>query len=85
MSLSTIPDMLLKGTSNSDLIQTCRALNNSAYIVATADLQEQIPELLEMGANEVVLPYSLTGKHIFGTVKEKWSCSSKEELKATAG
>lgn len=62
--LSTIPDMLLKNTSNLSLVKTCRLLAPNAVIVATADSTEQIEDLKINGANEVLLPYSLIGDHI---------------------
>jgi Trk K+ transport system NAD-binding subunit len=43
--LSTIPDMLLRGTSNKAMVTACRALAPNAYIVATADSAEQIDVL----------------------------------------
>jgi Trk K+ transport system NAD-binding subunit len=62
--LSTIPDLLLKGTTNSHLVRTCRALAPHATIVATADTNAQIAELKRAGANEVILPYSLAGEYL---------------------
>lgn len=62
--LSTIPDMLLKGTSNQAMVKACRALAPQALIVATADEDEQIVDLQSRGANEVLLPYSLIGTHL---------------------
>ena len=62
--LSTIPDMLLKNTSNLSLVKTCRMLAPHALIVATADAAEQAEELKNSGANEVLLPYSLIGETI---------------------
>lgn len=61
--LSTIPDMLLKGTNNFKLVKTCRALAPLATIVATADYKEQVQELKKAGATEVMLPYSLVGQY----------------------
>jgi Kef-type K+ transport system membrane component KefB len=62
--LSTIPDMLLKNTSNLSLVKTCRMLAPNALIVATADAAEQAEELKNSGANEVLLPYALIGETI---------------------
>ena len=62
--LSTIPDMLLKNTSNLSLVKTCRMLAPNALIMATADSAEQAEELKTSGANEVLLPYSLIGEAI---------------------
>ena len=62
--LSTIPDLLLKGTTNAHLVKTCRAIAPHANIVATADTNSQVSELKRAGANEVILPYTLGGEHI---------------------
>ncbi len=64
MILSTIPDMLLKGTSNASLVKTCRALAPNAVIVATAESGAQVEALKKEGANEVLLPYGLVGDHV---------------------
>ncbi len=62
--LSTIPNMLLKGTKNEDIVRICRSLNPTAYIIATAEHSTQVIELTRLGANEVVLPYTLAGKFV---------------------
>lgn len=62
--LSTIPDALLKGTNNQSLVTTCRTLAPNAVLVATADSAEMIEVLKTSGANEVLLPYALTGAHL---------------------
>lgn len=67
--LSTIPDMLLKGTTNSKLVRICRSLNPTAYIVATADFSGQVEGLRDCGANEVLLPYSMAGKYLVPLVR----------------
>ena len=66
--VSTIPDMLLKGTSNQAMVKACRALAPQATIVATADEMEQVVELKSTGANEVLLPYSLMGRQLVDIV-----------------
>lgn len=62
--ISTIPDVLLKGTSNLELVRACRSLNPTATIIATADLSEQVDELKRAGATEVILPYSMAGEFL---------------------
>ena len=61
---STIPDMLLKKTSNLSLVKTCRTLAPNAVIVATADSTGQMEELKKNGADDVLLPYSLIGESL---------------------
>ena len=62
--LSTIPDMMLKNTSNLSLVKTCRMLAPNAVIVATADSTHHMEDLKICGANEVLLPYALVGETI---------------------
>jgi Trk K+ transport system NAD-binding subunit len=69
--ISTIPDMLLKGTSNSGLVRLCRSMNPKAYIVATADFKDQAQELAALGANEVLAPHSLVGKYLVPVIKAR--------------
>ena len=54
--ISTVPDSLLKGTSNARLVRLLRELNPTAKIIATADVIEQASELLEAGADYVNVP-----------------------------
>ncbi len=54
--ISTIPDSLLKGTSNEKLVRLLRGLNPSAKIIATADILAQAEQLLEAGADYVTVP-----------------------------
>jgi Kef-type K+ transport system membrane component KefB len=51
--LSTLPDAILKGTSNARLVREARELNPSALIVATAENFPQVSELYAAGANFV--------------------------------
>ncbi len=69
--LSTIPDMLLKGTDNLGLVRTCRAFAPQATIIATADVPAMAERLREAGANTVLLPYSLVGEHLAGLLYER--------------
>jgi voltage-gated potassium channel Kch len=69
--LSTIPDMLLKGVTNMELVKTCRFLSSGAYILATADSTEHALKLKEAGASEVIVPYQLTGETIAAFVQLK--------------
>jgi Kef-type K+ transport system membrane component KefB len=62
--VSTVPDVLLRGTSNEKLVSMCRAMNRDAFIIATADINQKIPNLKHAGANEVLLPYFETAAHL---------------------
>lgn len=60
--LSTIPDMLLKGIKNIDLVEMCRAAAPEAAIVATADSTEQAEKIRQAGADTVLMPYAMMGE-----------------------
>lgn len=77
--LSTIPDMLLRGTSNKSLVISCRALAPNAYIVATAESAQQIDSLKRSGADEVLLPYALIGEQLTRFVEQ--TCLAADSCK----
>jgi voltage-gated potassium channel Kch len=54
--VSTVPDSLLKGTTNARLVRLLRELNPTAKIIATADVLAQARELLDAGADYVNVP-----------------------------
>lgn len=62
--VSSIPDMLLKGTSNQKITLMCRQINATAFIIATAETNSQIVDLKTAGANEVLLPYFEAAAHL---------------------
>jgi Kef-type K+ transport system membrane component KefB len=53
--ISTIPDALLKGTSNEKLVRYVRSINSTAMIIATADVLAQADALYAAGANYVLI------------------------------
>jgi Kef-type K+ transport system membrane component KefB len=62
--LSTIPDMLLRGTSNESILRTCRILAPEASIVVTAESSQQVEKLKMLGADKVLYPYELISDQI---------------------
>ncbi len=54
--ICTIPDSLLKGSSNEKLVRLLRGLNPAAKIIATAEVLSQVDVLLAAGADYVSLP-----------------------------
>jgi voltage-gated potassium channel len=62
--ISTIPDVLLKGINNYELVKMCRTIAPQAAIVATADLADHVEALKRVGASEVLLPYSMAGEYL---------------------
>jgi voltage-gated potassium channel Kch len=53
--ISTVPDYLLKGTSNERLVRHLRSVNAKAIIIATADVLSEVETLYAAGANYVTL------------------------------
>jgi Kef-type K+ transport system membrane component KefB len=51
--ISTVPDSVLKGTTNERLVRTLRGLNPKAKIIATAEVLDQVDALLAVGADYV--------------------------------
>jgi Kef-type K+ transport system membrane component KefB len=51
--LCTVPDSILKGTTNEKLVRLLRGLNPTAKIIATAEVLAQAETLLEAGADYV--------------------------------
>ena len=73
--ISTIPDLMLKGTSNLNIVKTCRTLTKEALILATADTLSDAEILRKAGADEVVLPHSLAGQFIADYLSGAWENS----------
>ncbi len=53
--ICTVPDFLLKGSTNERLVRQLRAINPKAVIVAPADLLTDVADLYEAGADYVVV------------------------------
>jgi Kef-type K+ transport system membrane component KefB len=53
--ISTVPDSLLKGTTNEKLVRHVRMLNPSAKIIATADVLADVQSLYTAGADYVIV------------------------------
>ena len=66
--ISTIPDMLLKGTDNEALVKTCRTLAPEAHLVAIADTPEHAERLRAAGAGTTLLPYALLAERLMELV-----------------
>jgi Kef-type K+ transport system membrane component KefB len=65
----TIPDSLLKGTTNEKLVRLLRGLSPKASILATAESVSQAELLLEAGADHVSLPRLLEAGDLLETVR----------------
>lgn len=66
--VSTIPDMLLKGTDNLKLAKTCTALAPDAHFVALADHAKHEQRLLEAGAGSVILHHNIIAERLIERV-----------------
>ncbi|HBS05436.1 MAG TPA: hypothetical protein DEA96_10750 [Leptospiraceae bacterium] len=64
----TIPDLLLKGTSNLRLVTLCRSLAPEAAILATADDSARAQKLREAGADGIVTPDHYIGEMLARTL-----------------
>ena len=62
--ISTIPDMLLKGVDNLELVRLGKSVAPHAAIVATADDQHHEQRLRNEGATIVIRPYELVGAQL---------------------
>ena len=51
--ICTVPDSILKGTTNEKLVRLLRGLNPEAKIIATAEELAQVDSLLQAGADYV--------------------------------
>jgi voltage-gated potassium channel Kch len=71
--ICTIPDSLLKGTSNERLVRLLRSLNPTAKIIATAEVLGQVTVLMEAGADYV----SLSRLHEAGDLLEAVRAATK--------
>jgi len=87
--ISTVPDSLLKGTSNAALVEAIRALAPQAVVVATAETAAQATRLREVGAAEILSPHQLAGiaaADAIDAASSGWpSMASKTLLRSTPG
>ena len=70
MVISTIPDSLLKSTTNAALVRAVRTLAPAARIIAPAETPEQEAGLRAAGADEVVLPATLVGHELASLIAQ---------------
>ncbi|MFN8392459.1 MAG: cation:proton antiporter [Bdellovibrionota bacterium] len=68
--LSTIPDMLLKGTDNRSLVRMVRSIAPKAWMVATADDSPHEQELRREGVDLAIRPFDLMGEWLAAFVRQ---------------
>ncbi len=87
--ICTIPDSLLKGTTNATLVEAIRRLAPEAVVIATAENAAQAQRLRDLGAAEVLAPHHLAGiaaADAIDAVSSAWpSMASKSLLRSTPG
>jgi Kef-type K+ transport system membrane component KefB len=69
VALSTIPDHILVGTSNRQLIRTIRSICPHAKIIVTAEGPESALEMYNEGADYVFLPRILAAQHLIPIIE----------------
>jgi Kef-type K+ transport system membrane component KefB len=67
--ISSVPDSLLKGTTNERLVRLLRELNPTAKIIATADVLAGADQLLGAGADYVTVPRLRQAGDLFEAVR----------------
>lgn len=84
--ISTVPDSLLKGTSNERLVRLLRGLNPTAKIIATAEVFAQVEVLLKAGADYVSVSRVREASDLLAAIRaatEGLLDEKLEELKTT--
>lgn len=67
--ICTVPDSLLKGTSNSKLVRHLRGLNPKAKIIAVAEVLSAVPDLYEAGADYVSVGRLDEAANLYGVLE----------------
>jgi hypothetical protein len=67
--ICSLPDMVLKGTSNLKLLRQLRELNGSAKIIVNAERLAHIPELYAAGASYVTAPRMLEAAELVAVIE----------------
>jgi Kef-type K+ transport system membrane component KefB len=67
--ISSVPDSLLKGTTNERLVRLLREVNPTAKIIATADVLAGAAQLLDAGADYVTVPRLRQAGDLFEAVR----------------
>lgn len=83
--ISTVPDSLLKGTSNEKLVRLLRGLNPTAKIIATAEVIAQVDVLLAAGADYVSLSRVREATDLLAAVRAATEGLLDEKLAALKG
>jgi Kef-type K+ transport system membrane component KefB len=77
MIVSTIPDMLLKGTDNQTLVKTLKSIAPHSTIIATADDNHHAEVLREEGADVVLNPNQLAAETLIPEMRKIFSAEMR--------
>lgn len=80
--VSTVPDYVLKGTSNARLLRHLAASAPDAQIIVTAETFKQARELYQQGAAFVFLPRLMSMRELCGVVMAALNGSVEEQRQA---
>ena len=83
--LCTVPETLLKGTTNVKLVRQLRALNASARIIVTAETLPDVAKLREAGASYVSLPRLDEAADLFDAIRDPGPARIEEKQAALLG
>lgn len=75
--ISTVPDSVLRGTSNAKLLKVLKELCPHAEVIVTAETPEQALALYEGGADYVLQPNALAGNDLVTAIEQALRGSSQ--------
>lgn len=82
VAISTIPDTILVGTSNTKLIKVIQDIAPHAKIIVTAENPESALKMYEAGADYVFLPRQLASEHLMPIVRDMLAITAEGTSRA---
>ena len=82
--ICTVPDSVLKGTTNEKLVRLLRGLNPTAKIIATAEVLAQVDTLLAAGADYVSVARLREADDLMAAIRAATGGIARAEALATA-
>ena len=77
----SVPDSLLKGITNTKLVQQLRELNPGATIIAPAEVLGDVAKLIAAGANHVIVPRLSDGADFLAALRA-WEAGTLDQARA---
>ena len=84
VAISTIPDTILVGTSNTKLIKQIEGIAPHAKIIVTAENPQTALKMYEDGADYVFLPRQLASAHLTPIVRDMLVVTDEDDKSAAA-